>query len=134
MGPNWLARMTAARHAPALGAGLLGLAAAGQAIAYAASTTAGGALVPYAALQSQVRCLRYRGPADAAPPLPELLAAEPARLRVLEDRSDDRGRTVMVSGEPEVLEALEATAPGWQVVVPSLEDAFVALVRRPITY
>ena len=89
---------------------------------------------PTAALQSQVRCLRYRGPADAAPPLPELLAAEPARLRVLEDRSDDRGRTVMVSGEPEVLEALEATAPGWQVVVPSLEDAFVALVRRPITY
>jgi ABC-2 type transport system ATP-binding protein len=89
---------------------------------------------PTAALQSQVRCLRYRGPAETAPALPDLLAAEEARLRVLEDRSDDQGRTVMVSGEPAALEALEAAAPGWQVLVPSLEDAFVALVRRPIAY
>jgi signal transduction histidine kinase len=50
MGPNWLARITTARHAPAIGAGLLGLAAAGQAIAYAVSTAVRGDVVPYAAL------------------------------------------------------------------------------------
>jgi signal transduction histidine kinase len=50
MGPNWRARLTTARHAPAVAAGLLGLAAAGQAIARAVSTAAGGAVVTDAAL------------------------------------------------------------------------------------
>jgi len=50
MGPNWLARITTARYAPAVGAGLLGLAAAGQAIADAASTAVAGYVIPYAAL------------------------------------------------------------------------------------
>jgi signal transduction histidine kinase len=42
MGPDWLARITAARHAPAIGVGLLALAAFGQAM--------GQAAVPYAIL------------------------------------------------------------------------------------
>jgi signal transduction histidine kinase len=50
MGPNRRARVTTARHAPAVAAGLLGLAAAGQAMARAASTATGGTIVPYAAL------------------------------------------------------------------------------------
>ena len=50
MGPNWLARITTARSAPAVGAGLLGLTATGQAIAHAAPATAVGDVVPYAAL------------------------------------------------------------------------------------
>ncbi len=33
-----------------------------------------------------------------------------------------------------VLEALAAAAPGWQLSIPSLEDVFVALVRRPLAY
>jgi signal transduction histidine kinase len=41
MGPNWLARIAAARHAPALGVGLLALAACGQAIGQAAALAAG---------------------------------------------------------------------------------------------
>jgi signal transduction histidine kinase len=51
MGPHLLARIAAGRHAPALGAGLLGLAAAGQAIAIAAASHAvDGSVIPYAAL------------------------------------------------------------------------------------
>jgi signal transduction histidine kinase len=50
MGPNWRTRLTTARHAPAVAAGLLGLAAAGQATARAVPTAAGGAVVTYAAL------------------------------------------------------------------------------------
>ena len=42
MGPDWLARITTARHAPAIGVGLLALAAFGQAM--------GQATVPYAIL------------------------------------------------------------------------------------
>jgi signal transduction histidine kinase len=42
MGPDWLARITAARHAPAIGVGLLALAAFGQAM--------GQAAVPYSIL------------------------------------------------------------------------------------
>ncbi len=45
-----LARITTAGHAPAIGAGLLGLAAAGQVIARSAATGTGGSVVPYAAL------------------------------------------------------------------------------------
>jgi signal transduction histidine kinase len=55
MGPKPIAaaltRLTAARYAPAVGAGLLGLAAAGQAIARAATKIGpGGSVVTYAAL------------------------------------------------------------------------------------
>ena len=42
MGPDWLARITAARHAPAIGVGLLALAGFGQAV--------GQAAVPYSIL------------------------------------------------------------------------------------
>jgi signal transduction histidine kinase len=45
-----LARITSARQAPAVVAGLLGLAAAGQAIARATATATGGDVVPYPAL------------------------------------------------------------------------------------
>jgi signal transduction histidine kinase len=50
MGPNWLARVAAARHAPAAGVGLLALAAVIQAIAWAAVSSAPGSFVPNAAL------------------------------------------------------------------------------------
>jgi signal transduction histidine kinase len=52
MGPNWtaLARLTTARYAPAIGAGLLGLAAAGQAIAQAPAAELSESGVPYGAL------------------------------------------------------------------------------------
>jgi ABC-2 type transport system ATP-binding protein len=88
---------------------------------------------PLASLRSQVRCLRYSGPPAETPSLPPLLAAG-LPVSVLEDRADDQGRTVVVGGQPQALAALEADAPGWQVVTPSLEDVFVALVRRPIAY
>jgi signal transduction histidine kinase len=45
-----IARITAARHGPAAGAGLLGLAAAGQAIARALATAGNGSVVPYAVM------------------------------------------------------------------------------------
>jgi len=45
-----LTRITTARQTPAVAAGLLGLAAAGQAIARAAASGTGGSVVPYAAL------------------------------------------------------------------------------------
>jgi signal transduction histidine kinase len=50
MGPTWLARITNARYAPAIAAGLLGLAAAGQAIAQVVSTGTADNVIPYAAL------------------------------------------------------------------------------------
>jgi signal transduction histidine kinase len=50
MSPTWFARMTTGRYAPAIAVGLLGLAAAGQAIARAVSTATSDMLVPYPAL------------------------------------------------------------------------------------
>jgi signal transduction histidine kinase len=50
MGPNWLARVAAARHAPAAGVGLLALAAVVQAVPWAAVSSAPGSFVPNAAL------------------------------------------------------------------------------------
>jgi ABC-2 type transport system ATP-binding protein len=89
---------------------------------------------PTAALRGHVRCLRYRGPRELTPPLPAALTAPEAGLRVLDDRSDDEGRTVFVAGEPSALAALAGAEPGWELFVPSLEDVFIALVRKPIAY
>jgi ABC-2 type transport system ATP-binding protein len=78
---------------------------------------------PPAELQRQVR--RLRGGLEL--PLPETTA------QLLEDRRDESGRSVMVrSADPAVLEALAAS--GWEISVPSLEDIFVALVRKPLVY
>ena len=52
MGPNWLARIAATRHARALGGGLLALAAVVQATAWAAVSSAASSVVPNAALFS----------------------------------------------------------------------------------
>jgi signal transduction histidine kinase len=52
MDPNWLARTAAARHARALGGGLLALAAVVQATAWAAVSSAASSVVPNAALFS----------------------------------------------------------------------------------
>jgi len=91
---------------------------------------------PTAALPRQVRRLRlrYQGPRDLCPPPPALVAMAERGVSVLEDRQDDSGREIMVRAEPAELEALAATAAPWEVTVPSLEDIFVALVRRPMTY
>jgi ABC-2 type transport system ATP-binding protein len=84
---------------------------------------------PPAALLREVRCLRYRGSPEAAPPLPELGA------QVLDDRTEGDLRTVTVRG-PEVaaLDVPGAAPPGWEVTTTDLEDVFVALVRRPLRY
>jgi signal transduction histidine kinase len=50
MGRAWLARAAIARYAQAIAAGLLGLAAAGQAIAQVVSTATADNVIPYAAL------------------------------------------------------------------------------------
>jgi signal transduction histidine kinase len=50
MGPNWLARIAAARHARALAGGLLALAAVVEATAWAAVSSTGSSVVPNAAL------------------------------------------------------------------------------------
>jgi signal transduction histidine kinase len=50
MGPNWLARIAAARHARALAGGLLALAAVTQAVAWAVVSSTGSSVVPNAAL------------------------------------------------------------------------------------
>ena len=77
---------------------------------------------PPAELQRQVRRLR--------PPTPD---AALAGLQILEDRQTPEGRTLFArAADPAAFEAL--AAEGWQVEVPSLEDIFVALVRRPIAY
>jgi ABC-2 type transport system ATP-binding protein len=77
---------------------------------------------PPGELQRQVRRLR----AGAETPLPE-------GLQILEDRREPDARTLLVRApQLEELEALEAG--GWEVSVPSLEDIFVALVRKPIAY
>ena len=52
MGPNWLARIATARHARALGTGLLALAAVVQATAWAAASSAASSVVANAALFS----------------------------------------------------------------------------------
>jgi ABC-2 type transport system ATP-binding protein len=79
---------------------------------------------PTGELQRQVR--RLRGGTEAS--LPEIGA------QVLDDRRDENGgRTVMVRvSDPAALEALAAA--GWEISVPSLEDIFVALVRKTIAY
>jgi ABC-2 type transport system ATP-binding protein len=89
---------------------------------------------PTQALPRQARRLRYRGPRELAPPLPPALALPEAGIIVLEDRVDDGGREIMVRAAPEALQALAATAGPWELSVPSLEDVFVAMVRRPIAY
>jgi len=81
------------------------------------------------ALQGEVRRLRYRGPSAEAPPLPDAAGV------LLEDRLDEDVRTVMVRApDAGALEAMAAAAPGWEVSTPSLEEVFVALVRRPVRY
>lgn len=81
---------------------------------------------PPRSLQGAVRVLRYRGPAAEAPALPDL------PIITLEDRIDSDGRTLMIhTADAAVLDAFVAAAIGWEIGTPSLEDVFVALVRRP---
>lgn len=85
-------------------------------------------------LQRQLRSVRYAGPADEAPPLDGMLTQVPS-LSVIDDHTDAGRRTITVRAEdPTAFDALAHVPPGWQVVVPTLEDAFVALVHRPLVY
>jgi ABC-2 type transport system ATP-binding protein len=92
---------------------------------------------PASALQRQFLRLRQRVPAAEALAAPPLLARPPAEtgLTVVEDRQEGPLRTLLVrAADLEVLQALEAEAGDWEVARPSLEDVFVGLVRRPVTY
>ena len=92
-------------------------------------------------LQKQSRRLRKTGvSALVTAPLPEALVRwTAAGVRVLEDRRVGDTRTVTVQA-PDEATALalsaafaEAGPDGWEVSVPTLEDVFVAAVRRPVT-
>jgi ABC-2 type transport system ATP-binding protein len=94
---------------------------------------------PAPALQRQFVRLRPPPGAPAAPPRPAPLDRPPQEtgLYVIEDRPEREGQgpTLLIrAADPVELQALAAQAPGWQVSTPSLEDVFVALVRKPIQY
>jgi hypothetical protein len=74
-------------------------------------------------------------PAAAAPLLVGPDGLPLAGLHILEDRQEGSRRTLLVrAADPDVLEALAAATPDWQRSIPSLEDVFVALVRKPLAY
>jgi ABC-2 type transport system ATP-binding protein len=95
---------------------------------------------PAGTLQAQFRrmVLDSADPAAAGTPPPFAAAVglpDVPGLQILEDRQDGTRRALLVrAADPTVLEALAAAAPGWQLSIPSLEDVFVALVRRPVAY
>jgi ABC-2 type transport system ATP-binding protein len=75
-------------------------------------------------------------PASAgAPPLAGPDGLPLPGLHILEDRQEGSRRTLLVrAADMTVLDGLAAAAPDWQLSIPSLEDVFVALVRRPMAY
>jgi signal transduction histidine kinase len=79
MGPNWLARLAAARYAPAAGVGLLAGAAATQAIAWAAAYSAPGSMVPNAALFCLL-ALASTVPLSVLRPVPAAIAVTAANV------------------------------------------------------
>ena len=79
MGPNWLARLAAARYAPAAGVGLLAGAAATQAIAWAAAYSAPGSMVPNAALFCLL-ALASTVPLSVLRPVPAAIAVTVANV------------------------------------------------------
>ena len=92
---------------------------------------------PVPALQRQFLRLRQRAPARRGARPAGACSRLPAEggIAVVEDRLEADLRTVLVRAEdPALLQTFEAEAVGWEVARPSLEDVFVALVRRPIAY
>jgi ABC-2 type transport system ATP-binding protein len=92
---------------------------------------------PAGTLQAQFRRLvrDQPDPAAAAPLLVGPDGLPLAGLHILEDRQEGSRRTLLVrAADPDVLEALAAATPDWQRSIPSLEDVFVALVRKPLAY
>ncbi len=94
---------------------------------------------PAESLQRQFLRLRQHStgadPTSPPPSPPSLLLRPPSEsgLVLVDDRLDGDTRTVLVRAEdPAALQALAAEAAGWEMGQPSLEDVFVALVRRPI--
>lgn len=92
---------------------------------------------PAGTLQAQFRRLVW-APSDPAAAAPLLVGPDGlplAGLHILEDRQEGSRRTLLVrAADPDVLEALAAATPDWQRSIPSLEDVFVALVRKPLAY
>ena len=92
---------------------------------------------PAGTLQAQFRRL-VRAPSDPAAAAPPLVGPDGLPLpglHILEDRQEGSRRTLLVRAtDPAVLEALAAATPDWQRSIPSLEDVFVALVRKPLAY
>ena len=125
MRPNWLARVTTARLAPAVFAGLLGLAAAGQAVARAASTATGDAVAPYAAM---VCLLALAGtvPLGVLRPIPAAVAITAANVTLF-----TLGALPAAAAAAQVIAAYRLGAadgrPGRLVRVPGATTQFLAV-------
>jgi ABC-2 type transport system ATP-binding protein len=92
---------------------------------------------PKEALRESTRELRRQGPDATTTPLPAALSATggPPALVILDDRLDGDTRRVMVrAADPAALAALHQAPDDWQVLIPSLEDTFVAMVRSKLSY
>ncbi|MDX2023047.1 MAG: ABC transporter ATP-binding protein [Deltaproteobacteria bacterium] len=95
---------------------------------------------PLQRLRDEVRV--FRSPLDGAAVWPAELAHPEQGISILFDRVEADERAIMVwvrdvdASAPTIaaLERLRAAAAGWRDEEPSLEDIFIALVRRRINY
>ena len=80
------------------------------------------------------RELRLAEARAASEPLPPVLSGE-LGLTVVDDRFEGELRRVMVrAADPRAFAVLESSSGPWQVATPSLEDIFVAMVRKRMSY
>ena len=80
MGPNWLARLAAARYAPAAGVGLLAGAAVAQAIGWAAAYSAPGSSIIANVALFGLLALASTVPLIILPPVPAAIAVTAANV------------------------------------------------------
>jgi ABC-2 type transport system ATP-binding protein len=85
---------------------------------------------PISKLRAETRCLVAEGTDVAAWPLLDLASG----IAVLEDRAEGDRRSVILRASDESLWATLTPTPPWQIVAPPLEDVFVAMVGKRLTY